>query len=188
MSDERWAMSDERWAMSDERWVHKCHPELVSGSVRGEGQEKARGEMLKRVQHDEMIISMRRGNVGTSARNVPTPSPLTTLLRRICYSLFLSIRVCDPTTENMFFCSSVKRSHYSLLKSHCRFPSLQTADVCGTSEYHGFKNPRLFALTGIASFRRHYLYIITEKRKRLEDGNRKPSSSKTHYSKLITRN
>ena len=22
-----------------------CHPELVSGSVRGEGQEKARGEM-----------------------------------------------------------------------------------------------------------------------------------------------
>ena len=127
--------------------------------------------MLKRVQHDEMIISMRRGNVGTSARNVPTPSPLTTLLRRICYSLFLSIRVCDPTTENMFFCSSVKRSHYSLLKSHCRFPSLQTADVCGTSEYHGFKNPRLFALTGIASFRRHYLYIITEKRKRLEDVN-----------------
>ena len=37
------------------------HPELVSGSVRGEGQEKARGEMLKQVQHDEMIISMRRG-------------------------------------------------------------------------------------------------------------------------------
>ena len=30
----------------------KCHPELVSGSVRGEGQEKARGEMLKQVQHD----------------------------------------------------------------------------------------------------------------------------------------
>ena len=28
------------------------HPELVSGSVRGEGQEKARGEMLKQVQHD----------------------------------------------------------------------------------------------------------------------------------------
>ena len=25
------------------------HPELVSGSVRGEGQEKARGEMLKQV-------------------------------------------------------------------------------------------------------------------------------------------
>ena len=101
-------------------------------------------------------ISMRRGNVGTSAcsvrgfysrksrqsrqrlraifreirereiitlvfssdaaRNVPTPSPLTTLLLRICYSLFLSIRVCDPTTENMFFCSSVKRSHNSSLK------------------------------------------------------------------------
>ena len=33
--------------MSGERWVHKCHPELVSGSVRGEGQEKARSEMLK---------------------------------------------------------------------------------------------------------------------------------------------
>ena len=28
------------------------HPELVSGSVRGEGQDKARGEMLKQVQHD----------------------------------------------------------------------------------------------------------------------------------------
>ena len=46
------------------------HPELVSGSVRGEGQEKARGEMLKQVHHDEMIISMRRGNVGTSACSV----------------------------------------------------------------------------------------------------------------------
>ena len=40
-----------------------CHPELVSGSVRGEGQERARGEepetarveMLKQVQHDVMI-------------------------------------------------------------------------------------------------------------------------------------
>ena len=31
------------------------HPELVSGSVRGEGQEKARGEMLKQVQHDIWI-------------------------------------------------------------------------------------------------------------------------------------
>ena len=30
----------------------QCHPELVSGSVRGEGQEKARSEMLKQVQHD----------------------------------------------------------------------------------------------------------------------------------------
>ena len=28
------------------------HPELVSGSVRGESQEKARCEMLKQVQHD----------------------------------------------------------------------------------------------------------------------------------------
>ena len=28
------------------------HPELVSGSVSGERQEKARGEMLKQVQHD----------------------------------------------------------------------------------------------------------------------------------------
>ena len=30
------------------------HPELDSGSVRGERQEKARGEMLKQVQHDNM--------------------------------------------------------------------------------------------------------------------------------------
>ena len=28
------------------------HPELVSGSVSGERQGKARGEMLKQVQHD----------------------------------------------------------------------------------------------------------------------------------------
>ena len=55
-----------------------------------------------------------------AARNVPTPSPLTTLLRRICYSLFLSIRVCDPTTENMFFCSSVEKptAHNSPLITH----------------------------------------------------------------------
>ena len=39
------------------------------------------------------------------------PYPLTPLLRRICYSLFLSIRVCDPTIENMFFCSSVEKVH-----------------------------------------------------------------------------
>ena len=30
-----------------------CHPELVSGSVRGEWSEKARDEMLKQVQHDQ---------------------------------------------------------------------------------------------------------------------------------------
>ena len=155
-------------------------------SVRGFHSRRSRQRLRAKFCEIRGIITLIFSS--DAARNVPTPSPLTTLLRRICYSLFLSIRVCDPTTENMFFCSSVKRSHYSLLKSHCRFPSLQTADVCGTSEYHGFKNPRLFALTGIASFRRHYLYIITEKRKRLEDGNRKPSSSKTHYSKLITRN
>ena len=28
-------------------WTGKRHPELVSGSVRGEGKEKARSEMLK---------------------------------------------------------------------------------------------------------------------------------------------
>ena len=74
----------------------------------------------------------------------------------------------------LFFCQKISQltAYRSSLKSRCRFPSLQTADVCGTLEYHGFKNPRLFALSGIASFRRHYLlYIITEKRKRLEDGN-----------------
>ena len=68
----------------------------------------------------------------------------------------------------MFFCSLVEKSNNSLLKNRCRFPSLQTVDVWGTHEYHGFKNPRLFALSGIASFRR--LYLFTEKRKRLEDG------------------
>ena len=34
--------------------ILKRHPELVSGSVRGQGTRKARGEMLKRVQHDIM--------------------------------------------------------------------------------------------------------------------------------------
>ena len=53
-----------------------------------------------------------------AARNVPTPSPLTTLLRRICYSLFLSIRVCDPKIENMFFCPSVGKTHRSSLTTH----------------------------------------------------------------------
>ena len=71
----------------------------------------------------------------------------------------------------MFFCrkNSPLITHYSLLKSRFRSPSLQTADVWGTLEYHGFKNPRLFALSGIASFRR--LYLFTERRKRLEDAN-----------------
>ena len=68
----------------------------------------------------------------------------------------------------MSFCSLVAKINNSLLKNRCRFPSLQTADVWGTHEYHGFKNPRLFALSGIASFRR--LYLFTERRKRLEDG------------------
>ena len=71
----------------------------------------------------------------------------------------------------LFFCrkNSPLITHYSLLKSRFRSPSLQTADVWGTLEYHGFKNPRLFALSGIASFRR--LYLFTERRKRLEDAN-----------------
>ena len=71
----------------------------------------------------------------------------------------------------LFFCrkNSPLITHYSLLKSRFRSPSLQTANVWGALEYHGFKNPRLFALSGIASFRRHYLF--TEKKKRLKDGN-----------------
>ena len=48
------------------------------------------------------------------------------------------------------------------LGNRCRFPSLQTADVRVTFEYHGFKNPRLFALSGIASFRPPFI-TITEK-------------------------
>ena len=127
-----------------------------------------------------------------AARNVPTPSPLTTLLRRICYSLFLSIRACDPTTENMSFCSLVEKTNNSLLKNRCRFPSLQTADVWGgRMNSHGFKNPRLFALSGIASFRR--LYLFTERRKRLEDANRqrrlfKRYSLNAHCSQFISQN
>ena len=33
----------------------QSHPELVSGSGRGRGKVKARGEMLKRVQHDRLL-------------------------------------------------------------------------------------------------------------------------------------
>ena len=51
--------------MSDERGIHKCHPELVSGSHSEPFLEHHRGQMLNQVQHDEMKISMRRGNVGT---------------------------------------------------------------------------------------------------------------------------
>ena len=40
------------WPLAKQRTPHQRHPELVSGSVRGEGKEKARGEMLKQVQHD----------------------------------------------------------------------------------------------------------------------------------------
>ena len=42
--------------------IPKRHPELVSGSVRGEGQEKARGEMLKQVQHDNMKSQRPKAN------------------------------------------------------------------------------------------------------------------------------
>ena len=72
LSSEQWAMSCELWTTNENVWKTwlwvMCHiktyvllynkrrhyrvdghPELVSGSVRGEGQEKARGEMLKQV-------------------------------------------------------------------------------------------------------------------------------------------
>ena len=42
------------------------------------------------------------------------------------------------------------------LGNRCRFPSLQTANVWDMLEYHGFKNPRLFALSGIASLQTPY--------------------------------
>ena len=71
----------------------------------------------------------------------------------------------------LFFCQKISQltTYRSSLKSRCRFPSLQTADVCGTSEYHGFKNPRLFALSGIASFRRHTFRTRDNRELRLED-------------------
>ena len=77
--------------------------------------------------------------------------------------------IAHNSSPKMSFCSFVEKTHNPLLTNHCRFPSLQTANVWGALEYHGFKNPRLFALSGIASFRRHYLF--TEKKKRLKDGN-----------------
>ena len=55
---------------------------------------------------------------------------LTTLLRRICYSLFLSIRVCDPKTGNMFFCSSVGKTHRSSLTTHCSQLIAQNSKIC----------------------------------------------------------
>ena len=132
---------------------------------------------VKQVQHDEMIISMRRGNVGTSACSVrgfhsrksrQSPQRFKVIFCEIREREIITLVFSSDAARNV---PTPLTAHRSSLKSRCRIPSLQTADVWGTPEYHGFKNPRLFALTGIASFRRHYLYIITEKRKRLEDGN-----------------
>ena len=67
--------------------------------------------------------------------------------------------------------STKEHKDISFYETHSSQPSLQTANVWDMLEYHGFKNPRLFALSGIASFRRPHLYIIMEKIKRLEDAN-----------------
>ena len=59
LSDELWVFLTKvlNWLYQNEsinnKWLHaQCHPEFSSGSVRGEGQEKARCQMLKQVQHD----------------------------------------------------------------------------------------------------------------------------------------
>ena len=69
--------------MSDEP-VPLRHPELVSGSFRGEGQEQARGEMLKQVQHDPLFgLLYRRTKEHVFYFRVTDPY---TLLLRITYS------------------------------------------------------------------------------------------------------
>ena len=46
------------------------HPELVSGSVRGEGFAIARGEMLKQVQHDQRGEHMTRRNIAKRPQTI----------------------------------------------------------------------------------------------------------------------
>ena len=50
------------WPLAKQRTPRQRHPELVSGSVRGEEKVKARGEMLKQVQHDNMISPNKLGS------------------------------------------------------------------------------------------------------------------------------
>ena len=95
---ERWVMS--LWVLSNEQWVMSInhlwtyvllynkrrhywvdgHPELVSGSVRGERQEKARGEMLKQVQHDIWIHLLFILSFWGSQFNTSVQSKISTLI------------------------------------------------------------------------------------------------------------
>ncbi|MDO5490409.1 MAG: hypothetical protein Q4F52_09945 [Bacteroidaceae bacterium] len=51
--DQREELHDQQGKQHDKKVIYTLrHPELVSGSVRGEWSDEARGEMLKRVQHD----------------------------------------------------------------------------------------------------------------------------------------
>ena len=112
----------------------KCHAELVSASHREPFLVLLRGQILKRVQDDHQLCSVvlcyieeqkkqffrqwAMSNEPWECRDVCVQRPkFLLLLLRICYSLFLRIRVCDPTIENMSFCSSVQ-SKISQLIAH----------------------------------------------------------------------
>ena len=57
--------------MAKSRHIHR-HPELVSGSVRGEEQVKARGEMLKQVQHDNKMSQQLTAKSQSKTKNSQT--------------------------------------------------------------------------------------------------------------------
>ena len=66
----RWWRRCDRWPQIFIFMLVIRHAELVSASHSEPVLVFHREQMLKRVQHDEMIINMRRGNVGTSACSV----------------------------------------------------------------------------------------------------------------------
>ena len=110
--------------MSDERWVHKCHPELVSGSVRGEGQEKARGEMLKQVQHD-----------ATQKRRLKDAKPKANSRG------FLNPWRKDISLKSVWKTGNVKRVRGLESPAVFNFASLQTPLLCGQKKTEGLKAP-----------------------------------------------
>ena len=81
----------------------QSHPELVSGSGRGRGKVKARGEMLKRVQHDRLFGLLYRRTY-FSYYWCPIKLYLQFIDQRICCQVIkkLSYRL-DGTKKNDIF-------------------------------------------------------------------------------------
>ena len=98
-------MSSEWWAVSDEGvGTLRAASEVSYSHNSRQSRQRLRAIIWFCEIRERAIITQ----CAFRTLHADVPTPLTTLLRRICYSLFLSIRVCDPKTKNMFLCSSVK--------------------------------------------------------------------------------